>query len=131
MFPPSHKLLLQAKIDKPYNAENAAIHRKVLEDSNAAFIVVKKGFFETDLPKISEVSDSFLELTEFTLEECIEKSWDVLQAHSVQHQRFVSVVVVQGRDTDPTRWASLALCLATGDSRLEMMKVPNMPAVLC
>merc|ERR1740117_2373066 len=37
-----------AKIDKPYNAENAAIHRKVLEDSNAAFIIVKKGFFETD-----------------------------------------------------------------------------------
>ena len=118
-------------MDKPYNAENAAIHRKELEESNAAFIIVKKGFFETDFPKINEVSASFLDLTQFTLEECIEQSWDVLQACLVQHQRFLSVVAVQGRDTDPARWASLALCLATGDSRLEMMKVPNMLAVLC
>ena len=118
-------------MDKPYNAENAAIHRKELEESNAAFIIVKKGFFETDLPKINQVSASFLELTQFTLEECIEQSWDVLQARLVQHQRFLSVVAVQGRDTEPARWASLALCLATGDSRLEMMKVQNMLAVLC
>ena len=93
--------------------------RQQLEEHNVAFVIVRH--FGSDelptptnrigraanIPTITYASSCFLEMTRFTEEECIGQSWSILQ----------------GRETDPIRWNSLALCLASGESRQEMMKV--------
>ena len=83
--------VVQLKMAKPFNAENAAAHRKQLEEQNVAFVIVRHfGCDElptptnrvgraANIPTITYASSCFLEMTRFTEEECIGQSWSILQ----------------------------------------------------